>query len=133
MAPGSAEEQQNGFPMRLKRLIDASAYSQRELADELGVSKQSVTNWTQGYNEPSLRHLRGIARLLDLPLGTLLEEAGDADRPDTALAASLLRELTSQPIAPAVRSLAGAAPDLFDLLNRAERYVRDREQRENGG
>jgi transcriptional regulator with XRE-family HTH domain len=78
-----------------------------------------VTNWTKGRNEPSLRHLHGIARHLDLPLGELLEGKSDDS------AASLLRELASEPVGPAMRSLREATPDLFDLLSRAERYVRD--------
>lgn len=123
------EEVADGFAERLKELIEERGFSHRGLAESLGVSKQSVTNWTQGYNEPSLRHLRGIARLLDIPLGVLLEETEDREGVDGALATSLLRELASQPVGPAVHSLAAAAPDLFDLLSRAERYVRDLDRR----
>jgi transcriptional regulator with XRE-family HTH domain len=120
------EEGLRRFPERLKALLEDRHISQRRLADELGVSKQTVTNWMQGHNEPSLRNLCGIARLLGIAPGELLKAADDPDSPhldDTAT--SLLRELTLQPMGPAVRSLQAAAPDLLDLLNRAERYVSD--------
>lgn len=121
----------NGFPERLKRLIAERNHSHRGLAEALGVSKQSVTNWTQGHNEPSLRHLRAIARLLDLPPGALLEEMDDPRPVSGATATGLLRELTSQSVGPAMRSLAIAAPDLSDLLSRAERYVNEVDQQDD--
>jgi transcriptional regulator with XRE-family HTH domain len=120
---GSAVPEEDGldrFPERLKALLGEREISHRGLARKLGVSKQSVTNWTQGRNEPSLKHLRGIADQLNLPLGELLEGPSTGE----PSAASLLQELTSDPVGPAVRSLQLATPDLFDLLTRAERYVR---------
>jgi len=93
------------------------------------VSKQSVTNWTQGHSEPSLRSLRAIAQLLDVPLASLLEESGgrpSGDPPGGTTesdAVDLLRELTADPAGPAVRTLAAVGPDLSDLLKRAEAFV----------
>src|SRR5215218_9754312 len=113
----------NGFAERLKLLIEERNYSHRRLAHALGVSKQSVTNWTQGHNEPSLRHLRALAQELDTPLCTLLEVEGATEPMSSSLAASLLRELTGQPVGPAMKALAAATPDLLDVLGRAERYV----------
>jgi transcriptional regulator with XRE-family HTH domain len=124
----SRPEGLNGFPKRLALLLKQRNYSHRGLADALGVSKQSVTNWTQGHNEPSLRHLREIARVLDLPLGELLEETEGGGSPQDAVASEILRDLTSQPVGQAIRSLAAATPDLFDLLSRAERYVADHDR-----
>lgn len=109
------------FPERLKMLLSERGISHRGLAQRIGVSQNSVTNWTQGRNEPSLKHLRGIAQQLGISLGELLEGETSGD----PAAASLIRDLTGAPVAPAVRSLQAAAPDLFDLLGRAERYVRE--------
>ena len=122
-SPSSEEDASKGFPERLKRLIAERNHSHRGLAKALGVSQQSVTNWTQGHNEPSLRHLREIARVLDLPLGALLEEARDPNLAG-ATALDLLRELTAQPVGPTVRSLVTAAPDLSDLFGRAEQCLK---------
>jgi transcriptional regulator with XRE-family HTH domain len=113
----------------LKRLIAERNLSHRRFAQALGVSKQSVTNWTQGRSEPNLRYLRTIARILEVPLASLLEEPGErgSESPSAASdgatesdAVGLLRELTADPAGPAVRTLAAAAPDLWDLLRRAE-------------
>jgi len=120
------------FPERLKAILADRRVSQRHLAYELGVSKQTVTNWMQGHNEPSLRNLCGIAHLLGVAPGELLGAVDDpaSDRVEEA-AASLLRELTSQSAGEAVRSLQAAAPDLLDVLGRAERYVRDLDRRQD--
>lgn len=113
----------NGFPERLRAAMSLRGYSQRKLAEEVGASKQSVTNWTQGHNEPSLRHLRRISRVLGVPLAELLE----GDRSGEGRAAELLQELAATPIRPAVQALTESAPDLLDLLSRAESYVRELE------
>lgn len=109
---------------RLSAAILEAGSSHRKLAAAIGVSKQSVTNWTQGRNEPSLRHLRNIARALEVPLGNLLQDYEEEEPGDTE-AASLIREFTSHPAGPAMRSLTESAPDLLDLLSRAERYVKE--------
>lgn len=112
----------NGFPGRLKAAMRVRGFSHRGLAKAIGASQQSVTNWTQGHNEPSLRHLRSIARELGIPLGELLE--GGSERPEETHANALLRELSDHPIRPAVEALSDSAPDLLDLLSRAESYVK---------
>jgi transcriptional regulator with XRE-family HTH domain len=115
----------DGFPMRLKAAMELRGYSHRRLANAIGASQNSVTNWTRGHNEPSLRHLRSISRELDVSLSELLEE--DRHRPLEDRASSLVRELAAQPIGPAVQILNESAPDLLDLLGQAERYVKDLE------
>jgi len=117
----------NRFAERLNAAIEARGISHRALAREIGASKQSVTNWTQGRNEPSLHYLRHIARALDTSMMSLLRE-NDRLESEGSRAASLMEELTSDPIGPAIRAFGSSAPDLLDLLSRAERYVKDLEE-----
>lgn len=125
-ASGTDTPARKGFAKRLRALMGERELSHRQLASAVGASKQSVTNWTQGHNDPSLRHLRKLAHVLEVPLASLLaEEDEEPLEEEESPAAELLREFASQPIAPAVQALGTSAPDLLDLLSRAERYVRD--------
>jgi len=117
----------NGFPERLRAAMKDRGYSHRGLAKAIGASKQSVTNWTQGRNDPSLRHLRNISQALDIPLVSLLE-GRDSRQIEEGEATSLVREFAMQDIGPAIQALGDAAPDLLGLLSRAESYVKGQEQ-----
>ncbi len=112
------------FAERLQAAMSARRMSHRKLAKAVGASQQSVTNWTQGHNEPSLRHLRAISRALDVPPATLLEGSRTVTD-EIATASDLVRELVAlRQLAPAIETLAGSTPSLLDLLARAERHVR---------
>lgn len=122
----SIEAGENGFAERLRGAMKDSRHSHRSLAVAIGASKQSVTNWTRGHNEPSLRRLRDLARELKTTPAALLED-GKALPPVEPGGATLLRELVSEPIGPAIRAVSTAAPDLLELLGRAERCVKELE------
>jgi transcriptional regulator with XRE-family HTH domain len=49
----------------LRAWCDEKYGRQAELADELGVSKQLVTNWLAGRRSPTLKHFFEIRRFLD--------------------------------------------------------------------
>lgn len=44
-----------------------------EVANALGVKRQSVSKWAQGHTQPALRHRKELAALLEVDLDTLLE------------------------------------------------------------
>lgn len=50
----------------LERHISESGYSQKEIAEKLGVSKSSVTNWIKGKNSPDVELVIPICRLLNI-------------------------------------------------------------------
>lgn len=107
--------------MRLRTLMEERDYSHRRLAADIGASKQSVTNWTQGHNEPSLPNLRALARALDVAPAHLIEARAETNAAEESLA--LVRELTALSLHPALDTLSGTAPSLLDLLSRAEQHV----------
>lgn len=121
----SAADSGNPFAKRLRAAIAASDFSHRGLAAEIGASKQSVTNWTQGYSEPSLENLRRVADALGVDPASLLDEKWPSEPHRLVQATELLRELTALRVRPAAKSLASSAPSLLDLLERAERLVQD--------
>lgn len=63
--------------MRQARLN--AGFSQRQVAQALGVSGTSVYMWESGRSQPSLGHLVAIERLFGLPQGMLILPCGYAD------------------------------------------------------
>jgi transcriptional regulator with XRE-family HTH domain len=51
---------------------------QLKACGKLGVSQGTLSEWESGAVVPSNAHLRRIAKVLRVPLGTLLVEASDA-------------------------------------------------------
>lgn len=61
--------------IRLKEILEKKHLSQRWLAERCQISVQSVNNWCQQKNEPSLRTLAMIARVLKVKIAKLSIEA----------------------------------------------------------
>ena len=59
---------------RLHELRKKNGYTQAELAENLGVSRQSISNWELGTIVPSTSRLKKISELYSVPLETLLRD-----------------------------------------------------------
>lgn len=59
---------------RIRELRIASGFSQVELAEKLGVSKQSVSNWENDNIQPSIEILVKISRTFNVSTDFLLGE-----------------------------------------------------------
>ena len=59
---------------RLHELRKKNGYTQAELAEKLGVSRQSISNWELGNIVPSTSRLKKISELYSVPLETLLRD-----------------------------------------------------------
>lgn len=59
---------------RLHELRKKNGYTQAELAEKLGVSRQSISNWELGTIAPSTSRLKKISELYSVPLETLLRD-----------------------------------------------------------
>ena len=59
---------------RLHELRKKNGYTQAELAEKLGVSRQSISNWELGTIVPSTSRLKKISGLYSVPLETLLRD-----------------------------------------------------------
>ena len=61
---------------RLQKLRKEHGYSQEQLADELGVSRQAVSKWERGEASPDTDNLIALARLYNISVDNLLFENG---------------------------------------------------------
>lgn len=57
---------------RLVALRKERGFSQEELADRLGISRQAVSKWEQALSSPDLDNLVRLAQLYGLPLDELV-------------------------------------------------------------
>lgn len=68
---------------RLQKFRKENGYSQEQLAEELGVSRQAVSKWERGEASPDTENLIALAKLYNLSLDDLLFEkpAAQATKP----------------------------------------------------
>jgi len=60
--------------IRLKEILEKKGKTQVQLAQDLGVSVVSVNNWCQLKNDPSLKTLASIAKILGVRISDLIIE-----------------------------------------------------------
>lgn len=53
--------------MTLRELLEAALKSQSEFAQEMGVTRATVSRWVAGERMPSMAHVRKIIDILQLP------------------------------------------------------------------
>ncbi len=67
------------FSDNLRALRRAKEYSQESLAQQLGVTRQTVSKWENGTAMPDLKKLTEIAALFDTTMDALLGTDQPAD------------------------------------------------------
>ncbi len=67
------------FSDNLRALRRAKEYSQESLAQQLGVTRQTVSKWENGTAMPDLKKLTEIAALFDTAMDALLSTDQPAD------------------------------------------------------
>ncbi|MBQ3505377.1 MAG: helix-turn-helix transcriptional regulator [Clostridia bacterium] len=60
------------FQQRLIEELKASKYTQKEIANELGITESNLTNWKKGENVPSLETFYRLCILLEVSADYLL-------------------------------------------------------------
>ena len=58
----------------IRELRQAADWSQRDLAERIGVSHMSVSHWETARNEPSARQLRLLAEAFGVPMEAIAFE-----------------------------------------------------------
>lgn len=62
----------NPFGSNLSTLRKGAGISQETLADQLGVSRQAVSNWERNLSEPDISTINKISELLHVPVSDLM-------------------------------------------------------------
>ena len=60
------------FHQKLKLLREQRGLTQEELAEQLDITRQSVSKWELGINEPDLPTIRALCKILDCSYDALL-------------------------------------------------------------
>ena len=58
----------------LKELLKSRGLKQNWLAQKIGVSNVTVSNWSSGKSMPKKKHLQKISELLDVPIKSLINQ-----------------------------------------------------------
>ena len=72
------------FAQRLFELRQEHGYSQEELAEALGVSRQAISNWERGATSPDTNNLVALARLYKVSVDELLGLGLEPSAPSSA-------------------------------------------------
>lgn len=113
----------------LRELFQSRGLRAGDVAREVGVHKNTVSNWTTGKTPVVPPHLRQLARLLDTSIDELAGVgAAESEMQDDAATESLesdALELLGRLLesAGAVHAIYHAAPSLMDVLRDAEQLV----------
>src|SRR5690554_3113815 len=62
------------FNEKLKSLRINKKMTQEDLAKKLNISRQSISKWEQGINEPSIETLKQICLILDVSINDLIDD-----------------------------------------------------------
>lgn len=67
---------------RLKVALAEKGVSNKWLAEQMGITQATVSKWVTNTSQPSLEALMKIARILDVPVDSLLrfEELSEVDK-----------------------------------------------------
>lgn len=104
--------------------------TQAELAGELNVSQNTVSNWATGRFRPSAARIGPLAKALNTSPSALFGYEDTVSTapgtPTHAEADALIARIAA--LEPQVRSMAEATPDLLEVLDAVRRRLRDGSQ-----
>ena len=69
---------------KIRKIRKARGFSQEELGNRLskkGISRQSISDWENGYTEPRLDNIRDLAKVLNVSYDSLLDDSLDLSDP----------------------------------------------------
>ena len=84
------------FSENLKYLRNSTQYTQKQLADYLGLSANTICDWEKGRSEPSIATIRKLAAFFDVPADYLLGLEDDFGARTATTAAPMGESMTSE-------------------------------------
>lgn len=77
------------FLPRFRELLAESGKMQKDICDDLGISKQKLSKWKTGYSEPNFDDIIMLAKYFDVSTDYLLGLSDDLDAPLSSAALDL--------------------------------------------
>lgn len=77
------------FLSRFRELLAESGKMQKDICDDLGVSRPTLSNWKTGYSEPNFDDIIMLAKYFDVSIDYLLGLSDDLDAPLSSAALDL--------------------------------------------
>lgn len=133
---GKQEKYYNPFPSRLRKLIDEHGITITALAKELKITRQAVSQYTDGSAQPNIEKLVSIANFFNVSADYLVglseyerhgTEALTAKSMGISNAAAVQLEKNSQKYGPAsgvVINILAQTPKFWDFTDAVTEYVR---------
>lgn len=81
------------FAKKLRDLLENKSISKTQLAKELGVKQQTVSQWADGYTTPELKHLKPLALYFEISIDELVTGIAPGNEKihlDTGLSSSVI-------------------------------------------
>ena len=66
----------------IKKYRKENNLSQDELAEKLGVSRQSISLWETGQTQPTIENIIALARIFNVSTDEILDNVGGANVPE---------------------------------------------------
>lgn len=68
------------FAEKIKNLRKSNDLNQAEMAEKLGIVRQTIINWEKGHSQPEREDLKKLSKVFDIDLNNLLEEAEEGGK-----------------------------------------------------
>lgn len=108
---------------KIQQLRKEAGLSQEGLAERMGLSRQAVSKWESGAAIPTLDNLMELSRLLEVPVGELLQPGGEENAPEAGAEAA---GTGPQPQSPPQTLSIDAVRELLAATDARERASRRR-------
>jgi len=108
----------NRLKALLEKLKAQSEWSASKLAEKIGVSKQTFSNWTNCRVDPDVRHLEAIARVANLSLNSLVAYLDNKPMPlEKRGMESLLEEVRDLSVQDKIQVVQAILPEIQSWIN----------------
>ena len=93
------------FNEKLKVLREQKEFTQEEIANKIGIARQSVSKWENGINEPDFDTLKKLCQILDCSIADLIDDDKELETTKEQKAEKTSKKLVFANIALAIASV----------------------------
>lgn len=103
---------------RIRNIREAKGFNQKDIANELGITVQAISQYETGVRIPRMLILKGIARTLNVSLNDLLEEKTEkTEKAETPQNSITLRFLDIDKLPSEREQIIKVVEEMYEFLN----------------